>query len=556
MKQQTYRAGLYLRLSRDDAAAGDSSSIQTQRTMLEDYCREQGIPVFDTYIDDGYTGLNFDRPAFQRLLGDIQNGLVNLVMTKDLSRLGRDYIQTGHYTEVFFPSHCVRYIALNDGVDTLYDNNDIAPFKNILNDMYARDLSRKVKSAKRARAAQGAFIGSHPPYGYQMSEASCNVLEVDEDAAAVIRRIFHMAVGGMGAVGIAKALREEKILTPSAYKVSRGDTRFAHLFAGRPEEKKYRWAYTTVHRILGDRVYLGAMVGHKSQVLSYKTKRIVPVPEAERIVVEGTHPPLVSEEHFQLVQRLIKARHQPLTVERANLFRGFLYCDECGHRLSMATKAHAGVKTPYYRCMHHYHCPGECTGTHYLRYDDLYQIVWQDFQRFAALLSGRAEVLVKLLHETDCRHKEQQRRLAQNAKLKGRLTELEGIINKLFEDGAAGRISPQNHRRMMEQYQQEQESVQQELDARTRDLSAWENPAAHCRELGKVIRKHLTATELNPWLVGDLIEKIHVGQAYKTGDGKEQNIRIEYRFAGELPALAEAAESLEQAAAIRGPDNP
>lgn len=235
MKQQIYSAALYLRLSRDDGATGDSGSIKTQQMMLERYCEEQGIHIFDRYIDDGFSGLNYDRPAFQRMLEDIKSGLVNFVITKDLSRLRRDYIQTGHYTEIFFPQHGVRYLALNDGVDTLNDNNDIAPFKNILNDMYARDLSRKVKTAKRTQAAQGAFIGPHPPYGYRMCADNCNVLEIDEEAAPVVRHIFHMALDGMGAVSIAKRLREEKILTPAAYKVSRGDTRFAYLFEGKPE---------------------------------------------------------------------------------------------------------------------------------------------------------------------------------------------------------------------------------------------------------------------------------------------------------------------------------
>lgn len=537
MKQQPYSVALYLRLSRDDPGAGESGSIQTQRTMLETYCREQGIAIYDTYIDDGFSGLNFDRPGFQRMLEDIRSGLVNMVITKDLSRLGRDYIQTGHYTEVFFPRHGVRYIALGDGVDTIRDDNDIAPFKNILNDMYAKDLSRKVKSAKRTRASQGAFIGSHPPYGYKTQADNCSVLEVDEETAPVVRRIFHMALGGTGAVGIAKALRCEKVLTPSAYKVAGGDTRFARLYKDQPQSKRYRWAYTTVHRILTDRVYIGHMVSHKSQVLSYKTKQRATVPKPERIVVESTHPPLVSKDDFERVQRLIASRYSPVPPGRVNLFRGYLYCDECGHRMSLATKVYLDRETTYYRCMHHYHHPEECTGTHFIRYDDLYGIVWQDFRRIAELLSGRIDDITRILYENDVRGQEMQKRKAQKSRLQGRLSELDGIIQKLFEDGVSGKLSPENRERMLEQYQLEQQEIGRRLDAITREIESWDDSAARYKELRAVVKKYLNADELNPWIIGELIDKIHVGQARKTGNGREQDIRIEYLFAGEIPNL-------------------
>lgn len=537
LKQQIYNAALYLRLSRDDAGTGDSSSIQTQRAMLEKYCREQNIRVFDTYIDDGYTGLNYDRPAFQRMIDDIKSGIINMVITKDLSRLGRDYIQTGHYTEMFFPQHGVRYIALNDSIDTLHDNNDIAPFKNILNDMYAKDLSRKVKTAKRTRAAQGAFIGSQPPYGYKTREDNCNILEIDEETAPVVQRIFHMALGGMGAVTIAKKLREEKLLTPAAYKVGKGDTRFAHLYEGKPESLLYHWAYTTVHRTLSDRVYLGHMVNHKSQVLHYKTKQRVIVPKPEHIVVENTHPALISEDDFERVQRLIEMRHSPISGTHENLFCGYVYCDECGHRLGMSTKTYNGISTRFYRCLHHYHYPEECAHTHFIRYDDLYEIIWQDYQRIAEILTEHMDTLISILHETDYQAREFSRLKSQKSKLQTRLKELDRLIEKVFEDSAAGCINAHNHNRLLKQYQQEQESTQQKLDAMVRKSGVEQDPTARYKELRVVAEKHIYVTELSPYLIGELIDKIHIGHAQKNNGELVQDIRIEYRFAGGIPEL-------------------
>lgn len=530
--KQFYSAALYLRLSRDDGAE-QSSSIKTQQIMLEKYCSEQKIHIYEVYIDDGYSGLNYDRPAFQRLLEDIKQGYVNLVITKDLSRLGRDYIQTGYYTELFFPQHNVRYIALTDGVDTLHDNNDIAPFKNILNDMYAKDLSRKVKTAKRTRAAQGAFIGSHAPYGYKKSSESCNVLEINKETAEVVQKIFRLALHGIGAVSIAKQLRAEKILTPSAYKVQQGERHFAYLFEGAPEEKQYRWAYTTVHRILRDRVYLGHMISHKSQVDHYKTKHRSLVPESGQIVVENTHPPLVSQEDFDKVQLLIRARHNPRNDYDGNIFRALLYCNECGHRLSMATKVYKTRSVKYYRCMHHYHYPSQCHNTHFIRFDDIYKIILTDIRCIAELLTYRMDSLVKMLDKSENSGKDE--KAAKLVKLQSRMETVDKIIGQLYEDFAAGKTTVHNNNRLLQKYQQEQEKISGELKSMQGQLANTYDQAARLKQLRKAAENHLDIKELEIPMLHELIQKIYVGQREKT-DGKwVQDIKIEYRFAGDIP---------------------
>ena len=275
----TYKAGLYCRLSSDDGLAQDSSSILTQKMMLEKYCKENDLVVSDVYVDDGYSGLNFNRPSFNRLINDIESKKVNLVITKDLSRLGRDYIQTGYYTEVYFASKGVRYIAINDNIDTLKDNNDIAPFKNILNDMYVKDLSRKVKSAKRERAYKGYFIAAQAPFGYKKDPDNNNKLIIDEEAAEIVREIFRLTLLGKGKIYIAKEYTKRKIITPVAYKLRNGDKRFERFKELKGKYFEYKWNYTTILNILKNIVYVGDMENGKYEVQNYKTKKRVKVPQ-------------------------------------------------------------------------------------------------------------------------------------------------------------------------------------------------------------------------------------------------------------------------------------
>ncbi len=276
MKQnKLYNTAIYCRLSLDDGNEGDSSSIKIQKMMLEKYALEHGFTIYDYYIDDGYSGLNFERPAFKRLMQDINDGKINLVLTKDLSRLGRNHIQTSYFIEIFFPDNNIRYIAVNDNVDTLYDNNDIAPFKNILNDMYAKDTSRKVKTAKRLLMQKGMFMAAQPPYGYKKDPNDKNHLVIDEEAAQVVRLIFDLALSNIGVVKITRELNKRGIMPPSIYKASKGDLRFTKLTEARRKMfKNYdieSWNTVTVGAIIRDMVYVGDMENHKYEVKNYKT---------------------------------------------------------------------------------------------------------------------------------------------------------------------------------------------------------------------------------------------------------------------------------------------
>lgn len=386
--KKNYTVGIYCRLSKDDNLPGESMSIGTQKSILLEYCRSNNYDVFDTYTDDGVSGLTFNRPEFQRLIKDINSGAINMVLTKDLSRLGRDYIMTGYYTEIFFPSKNVRYIALSDGFDTANGENDVAPFKNILNDMYARDISRKVKNAKRQRAKMGLYISGQAPYGYMPDASNKGHLIIDPPAAQNVRIIFNLALEGRGDTAIAQELKRREIIKPSVYKHMNGDTRFARyneMAAGTP----YDWCPATIRKILGDKVYLGNMVNHRVEVINYKTKARHLVPEDEQIVIENTHEAIITKPEFEQIKLLRSQRFCPARSSRENIFRGLLYCSCCGHPLSIAHRKLVKKEDDLYRCMRHYYRPDECPQTHAIYHEELEMFVLEELRALAKSMKRR-----------------------------------------------------------------------------------------------------------------------------------------------------------------------
>ena len=388
MENIIYKAGIYCRLSKDDPQEGESTSIVTQKAILLDYCAAQNHEVYKVYVDDGYSGLNFNRPGFQELLADVESGVINIVLTKDLSRLGRDYIMTGYYSEIYFESKGVRYIALADDFDSLKKNNDLAPFKNILNDMYARDISKKVKNAKHQQARKGLFIGGQAPYGYRKDPDNKHQLIVDPEAAGVVRLIFSLAEEGLGNVAIASQLKVRKIVTPSVYKYQRGDKRFS-AYASIAEGEFYNWCYGTVGQILNNRVYLGELTSLKTETANCKTKQRVSVPTEGRIVTPNAHQPIISQEQFDAIRQIRVTHNCTANAGRFNLFRGKLFCECCGHPLTISKKQLKERTADIYLCMYHYHHPEICPETHRVYHDMLYPYVLQQIRLFARSMKRR-----------------------------------------------------------------------------------------------------------------------------------------------------------------------
>lgn len=360
--------------------------------MLSQFCQENGFGIFDYYIDDGFSGLNFQRPGFQQLLEDVEAGKIDTVITKDLSRLGRDYIQTGYYIDIYFKERNVRYIAMNDNIDTQRDENDIAPFKNILNDMYAHDLSRKVKAAKRQRAIKGYFISGQAPYGYSIDPENKNHLIVDPIAAPNVKRIFELAKKEKTLKEIAQKMTDQRVLPPGAYKAQNGDTRFRRFI----KDDLNSWCAATIAQILKDPVYTGSVVNHKGEVKNYKTKVRRIVPADEWIIVKNTHEPIISRKLFDAVQGVLSAKSHPHRHQFENVLEGYVFCGECGHRMTQATKDRKSGKRYLLRCTNHFTHPEECKQNHAIFYDELIEAVQLDLQNHLQLIGNMENTCISL----------------------------------------------------------------------------------------------------------------------------------------------------------------
>ena len=339
-----YHAALYIRLSKEDESEGPSQSVQNQESLLREFVQQHRLSVYDTYIDDGWSGTNFDRPAFQRMIADIEAKKVNMVITKDLSRLGRDYILTGHYMERYFPEHRVRYISLLDGIDTGVDStaNDITPFRAIMNDMYAKDISKKIKSVKRDKQRKGQFIGGKPVYGYKMHPTEKNKIVIDEAVAPIVRRIFAMALSGMSCRNIATLLNQEGVPTPATY---------ANLPVVRPGPYTGLWSSERISDMLQNETYIGNMVQGRSVKISYKSKKCLKQNPANWVVVEGTHEPLVDAETFRKVRMLVNSRRHTRSRIYDFLLKGLIFCHECGYPLAVLNRKNAkGEDVLYFVC--------------------------------------------------------------------------------------------------------------------------------------------------------------------------------------------------------------
>lgn len=530
-----YNTALYLRLSRDDELQGESGSIQTQRMMLRQYAEEHGLTVVGEYIDDGWSGTNFDRPGFQRMIDDIEEGKINCVVTKDLSRLGRNYILTGQYTEIYFPSKGVRYIAVNDNVDTLNGESELAPFLNILNEMHARQTSKKVKAAMRTRFANGAHYGAYAPLGYIKDPDKSGHLLVDPETKWIIEKIFDLAVHGHGAASITHILVDEKVPTPGWLNFQRYGT-FANIYAGASEEKSYAWTVAQVKSILKEETYIGHSVHNKQSNISFKNKKKVRKPQEEWYRVENTHEAIISEEVFQKVQELIASRRRRQKNGTTQIFSGLVKCADCGW--SLAYGVNSQNKNPYA----HYHCSKYGQGLrqcsmHYIRYDVLYAYVLARLQYWSMLAQKDEDKLLKrLLNASDReRNSAKKKQAAELKKAEKRKAEVDGLFAKMYEDWSAGRITEYNFNMLSEKYQNEQKELETKIRQLHEMMEAAVQTAADAEKWIALMKQYVNPVELTAELLNTLIEKITVHEAVKGEDGsREQEVEIYYRFIGKI----------------------
>lgn len=530
-----YNTALYLRLSRDDELQGESGSIQTQRLMLREYAADHGLTVVDEYIDDGWSGTNFDRPGFQRMIEDIEDGKINCVVTKDLSRLGRNYILTGQYTEIYFPSKGVRYIAINDNVDTLNGESELAPFLNILNEMHARQTSKKVKAAMHTRFANGAHYGAYAALGYRKDPEQKGHLLVDPETKWIIEKIFDLAVHGRGAASITRILVDEKVPTPGWLNYQRDGT-FANIYAGAPEEKAYAWTIAQVKSILKDEIYIGNSVHNKQTNISFKNKKKVRKPKEEWYRVENTHEAIISEDVFRQVQEQIASRRRKMKNGTTQIFSGLVKCADCGWAMAYGLNSQNKKPYGYYHCSRNGQGLRQCT-MHYIRYDVLYAYVLSRIQYWSGQAQQNEDRLLKqLLNASDKERGSARKKQASELKqAEKRKAEVDGLFAKMYEDWSAGRISEYNFNMLSGKYQGEQKELDGKIQQLHEAMEADAQTAVDAEKWVKLMKQFTNPTELTAELLNTLIEKILVHEAVRGEDGsREQEVEIYYRFIGKI----------------------
>lgn len=523
------QAAIYCRLSKDDDLQGESASIANQRDMLETYCERQGWEVAAVYQDDGYTGLNMERPDLKRMLTAIERRQVNLVITKDLSRLGRNYLQTGTLIEDFFPRHGVRYVAMNDGIDTLRENNDIAPFKNILNEMYSKDISKKVHSSYLLKAQKGQFTGCLAPFGYRKDPEDRNHLLVDGETAPIVRLIFGYALEGHGPNFIRRRLEEREIPCPTWWNRERGLRNVRTKWEKKdPENGKYIWDFSVIKDLLMNPAYAGATASQKKDY-RFKIGTIGEKKPQDWIVVEGTHEPLVDRTSFDIVQEKLKSRQRPRQGGQPSLFAGLLKCGECGKSL---TVRYTNAKRPQqiYACKT-YNAFGKhhCT-QHRVDYETLYSLVLNKIRQCAraALMDGEA-VAGRLTDTCEAEQKGQREGLERSLAKDGERVEmLEKIVLRLYEDMVAGRISEENFNLLLEKTQKEQAGLKARVEEGRKRLEDEIRLAVDARQWVESIQEYKDITELDAATLNRLIKEIVVHEAIDSD--KTRHISMEIHF--------------------------
>lgn len=533
-KQQHYKAALYCRLSVDDGNFGGSVSIETQKILLEQYCKDHKITDYKFYCDDGCSGTNFDRPSFKKMLSDIDEGKINLVIVKDLSRFGRNYVEAGMYVQRFTDSN-IRFIAADDNYDSLVNSDDLLfPIKNVVNEMYARDVSKKTKAAKKAKARDGQFIGSKAPFGYKIDPNDRHHLIVDEPAAQVVKRIFRLASEGVGYNKMAKIFREEKVLTPIAYfNLNNPD-----YFKSDYWRKEFDWHVTSIRAILNNEVYLGKLVYGKQRNKSMKSKEKVRNPKEDWIVVENCHEPIITQELWDTVHKILNAKHRPAKAGEVQMFAGLLYCSDCGHCLTYSQKQRKdGSYHGAYSCWMYKTHGKEYCASHYITFDTIYELVLIDIQRNLFQYRKNTDKFKSILsrkYQSDSQKQAEQITLEYEQKQK-RCEELDKIISRLYEDNVLGRIGDERYESMSQSYELEQVEIKKALPILKSKIDELKRQSDCADNFINVIKKYTIIDKLDAAILNELIDKIVVHHKEQAEDGRTfQQIEIYYRFVGKL----------------------
>lgn len=517
---------LYARLSQEDALDGDSNSIVNQKAVLSKYAADNSFanPVF--FIDDGVSGVTFDRPNFNCMIAEIEAGNVATVIVKDMSRLGRDYLKVGYYTEIFFVERDVRYIAINDGVDSAKGDNDFTPFRNLFNDFYAKDTGKKVRAIKRAQGMAREHL-TKPPYGYKIDPNDRKKWIIDEEAAAVVKRIFDLCIAGNGPMQIAKVLKADKALTTRAHYAKQ---------KGKPlPENPYSWNENSVVAILERMDYCGHTVNFKSYSKSHKLKKRIPTTKEQQAVFRNTHEAIVEDAVFERVQELRANKRRPTKAERHGMFSGLVFCADCGSKLHFTTCKSFDGSQDHYRCAKYKSNTGDCTA-HFIREEILTQIVRQRIFAVTALFYEDITAFMELIQKQrfDETAKEMKRRQREVEQAKKRIADLDRIFKRIYEDDINGIISHERFLKLSAEYEAEQKELTEKVNVGQKEVDTYEQDKTDFDSFAAIARKYVGITELTPTIVNEFIKKIVVHAPEKIDGKRFQKVDIVFNFVGEI----------------------
>lgn len=521
---------LYARLSKDDDLVGDSNSIVHQKEILAKYAKEHGFTNIEFYVDDGFSGTNFNRPDFQRMMADAEEGKISTVIVKDMSRFGRDYIMVGYYTEIYFSNLDIRFIAINDNVDSnIQTENDLTPFKNVFNEWYARDTSKKIRAVFKAKGNSGKHLSTNPPFGYKKDPNDKDKWIIDDEAAATVRRIFQMYVDGYRISEIGHKLTEEKVETPILYYMNRGIKTNAR------SEYPEIWDLMSIKYILSQTAYAGHTVNFQTAVKSYKTKKQVNLPRNQWVIFRNTQEAIIDEKTFETVQQMRKAKRARTKYNEPNMFSGLLYCADCGNHLTIQRVARNRKMDNFSCATYRKKKKGLCS-CHRILVSDLETIVKNDLQKVCEYvflhekeftddyLSGSKRETVKFQSKTK----------ADLKRLHERQEDIGRIIRKLYEDNVCGRITDERFDFLAKSYEDEGNDLKTKIQELKNALASSVQEEEKLSKFLKVVKSYTKIEELTPEILNSFIEKIYIGETEKYDGRKMQEVEIIYKFVGAI----------------------
>ena len=537
------KTALYCRLSQDDGLEGDSNSIQNQKNILQKFAEDHHFPNPCFYVDDGFSGGNFQRPAFQQMISDMENGEIGIIVTKDLSRLGRNQLHTGLYIEERFPMFGVRYIAINDNVDTdSSESNDLMPFKNLFNEWFIRDTSWKIRAVLKAKAERGERLGTRAPYGY-IKDPATKKLAVDDEAAAIVRRIFAMCASGNGPSQIARILKKEQVPTPTMYAYTRYGMNHTCLDTAHP----YNWSDSAIANLLENEIYLGNTVNMKYSTKSYKDKRRVEHSREECLVFKDTHPALITQEVWDIVQRVRKNRRRPTKMEEQNKYSGLVFCADCGSNMVLHRARTMSASYNHFTCRTYKKDGESCTG-HYIRECVLDEVVLEDLRRVTAMARERPEEFSAYIGSRQSAEiqREIRRQEKELAAMRKQKAELDAIFKKLYEDSVLSRITTEQFQMLSSSYTEEQNQIAAGIPQKEADIQRLRETVSGTDGFLDKAKRYMDITELTPELLRLFIEKIVVHEKeVKWSKHAPQTVEIYYNGIGFIDKQHQDMESLQ-----------